>query len=110
MNLYAETAMIWHKNKSNSNGNARIKKKRKTRVQRTTFCEISADSRKTHLLCFVASLHILRLPVVSFSMIFDLCKSNKNYYNEGADMADGQSKKHALREIAYTNHHQSSSK
>lgn len=25
-------------------------------------------------------------------------------------MADGQSKKHALREIAYTNHHQSSSK
>jgi len=28
MNLYAETAMIWHKNKSNSNGNARIKKKK----------------------------------------------------------------------------------
>jgi len=31
-------------------------------------------------------------------VIFDLCKSNKNYYNEGADMADGQGKKYALRE------------
>jgi len=31
-------------------------------------------------------------------VIFDLCKSNKNYYNEGADMADGQSKKYTLRE------------
>jgi len=62
MNLYAETAMIWHKNKSNSNGNAErgyIKQKfLNTRVQRTTtLCEISADSRKTHLLCFVASPH-----------------------------------------------------
>jgi len=62
MNLYAETAMIWHKNKSNSNGNAErgfIKKILKIRGSNktTTLCEISADSRKTHLLCFVASPH-----------------------------------------------------